>query len=223
MDPEKALLPSTSALRLIEGLKLALIHSFNSCRTSLELHRRGQYFNQVSSTYDPVVVFLDLASEMLAGASMEDISTVLYLKVLQWAGYSEDLKVAELERMLEKDGKLGDFEKRVRTELDGIEWRDVHNQPLVANPIAARMASELYPKLFPRPEDFQSIILHVSKAEIARTAEMIELIRRKSGKKNIIFIVDEVGQYVSAKPSLILNLDGLAKNLLAWISRRSES
>ena len=42
---------------------------------------------------------------------------------------------------------------------------------------------------------------------------MIELIRRKSGKKNIIFIVDEVGQYVSAKPNLILNLDGLAKNL----------
>ena len=32
-------------------------------------------------------------------------------------------------------------------------------------------------------------------------------------KKNIFFIVDEVGQYVSAKPDLILNLDGLAKNL----------
>ena len=76
-------------------------------------------FNQVSTTYDPVVVFLDLASEMLAGASMEDISTVLYLKVLQWAGYSEDLKVAELERMLEKDEKLTEFQKRVQTELDG--------------------------------------------------------------------------------------------------------
>ena len=64
-------------------------------------------FNQVSATYDATVIFLDLASEMLAGASMEDISTVLYLKVLQWAGYSEDLKVAELERMLEMDGRLG--------------------------------------------------------------------------------------------------------------------
>ena len=65
-------------------------------------------FNKVSTAYDPVVVFLDLASEMLAGASMEDISTVLYLKVLQWAGYSEDLKVAELERMLEREGRLDD-------------------------------------------------------------------------------------------------------------------
>src|SRR6266436_3675265 len=88
-------------------------------------------FNQVLAVYDPVVIFLDLASEMLAGASMEDISTVLYLKVLQWAGYSEDLKVAELERMLEKDGKLADFGKRAAAELDGTPWQEIHNQPLV--------------------------------------------------------------------------------------------
>ena len=31
-------------------------------------------FNQVSTTYDATVIFLDLASEMLAGATMEDIS-----------------------------------------------------------------------------------------------------------------------------------------------------
>jgi hypothetical protein len=170
-------------------------------------------FNQVSTTYDPVVIFLDLASEMLAGASMEDISTVLYLKVLQWAGYSEDLKVAELERMLEKDGKLADFEKRAAAELDGTAWREVHNQPLVANPIAARLASAFYPKLFEKPEDFQNVTLHVSKSEIMRATEMVELIRRKSGKKNIFFIIDEVGQYVSAKTELITNLQGLAQNL----------
>src|ERR1700687_6213470 len=105
-------------------------------------------FNQVSTTYDPVVVFLDLASEMRAGASMEDISTVLYLKVLQWAGYSEDLKVAELERMLEMDSKLAAFRKRAAEELDGIPWQEVHNQPLAANQIASRLASEFYPRLF---------------------------------------------------------------------------
>lgn len=170
-------------------------------------------FNRVSTTYDATIVLLDLASEMLAGASMEDISTVLYLKVLQWAGYSEDLKVAELERMLEMDERLGAFEARAKEELEGIEWAEVRNQPLVANQIASRLASEFYPKLFTKPADFQDLTLHVSKSEIKRTEEMIDLVRRKSGKKNIFFIVDEVGQYVSAKPNLILNLDGLAKNL----------
>ena len=170
-------------------------------------------FNQVSTVYDAAVLFLDLASEMLAGASMEDISTVLYLKVLQWAGYSEDLKVAELERMLEAEGKLEAFNARAKEELNGIDWIEVHNQPLVANQIAAHLATEFYPNLFKSVSDFGDLTLHVSKAENKRAEEMIDLIRRKSGKKNVIFIIDEVGQYVSAKPSLILNLDGLAKNL----------
>ncbi|MBE7502027.1 MAG: BREX system P-loop protein BrxC [Verrucomicrobiales bacterium] len=170
-------------------------------------------FNSVAATYDAQIIFLDLASEMLAGASLEDISTVLYLKVLQWAGYSEDLKVAELERMLERDGKLAEFEQRAAAELEGIPWKEVHNQPLVANPIAARLAAVFYPRLFPAHEAFQDIALDVMKSEVRRVEEMLGLIRRKSGKKRILFIVDEVGQYVSAKPNLILNLDGLAKNL----------
>lgn len=170
-------------------------------------------FNAVSGVYDAAIIFLDLASEMLAGASMEDISTVLYLKVLQWAGYSEDLKVAELERKLEADGKLDEFKKRAKEKLDGIDWVDAHNQPLAANQVAAQLATEFYPNLFKNISDFSDLTFHVNKAENKRAEEMIELIRRKSGKKNIVFIIDEVGQYVSAKPSLILNLDGLSKNL----------
>lgn len=169
--------------------------------------------NQVSTTYDASVVFLDLASEMLAGASMEDVSTVLYYKVLQWAGYSEDLKVAELELMLERDSKLEEFMTRAQEMLDGIPWTEARNQPLVANQIAARLATKFYPKLFLKAEDFQNLALNVNKSELKRAQEMVDLIRRKSGKKNILFIVDEVGQYVSAKPNLITNLDGLAKNL----------
>jgi Family of unknown function (DUF6079) len=198
---------------LDRGMKVGSDRFLQLLKNRMSDPRVPALFNQVSTTYDPVVIFLDLASEMLAGASMEDISTVLYLKVLQWAGYSEDLKVAELERMLEKDGKLVDFEKRAAVELDGTPWQEVHNQPLVANPIAARLASAFYPRLFEKPEDFQNVTLHVNKSEITRATEMIELVRRKSRKENIIFIVDEVGQYVSAKTELITNLQGLAQNL----------
>ena len=56
----------------------------------------------VASRFPAAVVMLDLASEMLAGATMEEVSTVLYYKVLQWAGYSRNLKVAALERRLQQ-------------------------------------------------------------------------------------------------------------------------
>ena len=180
-------------------------------------------FNSVAQVYDAAVIFLDLASEMLAGASMADVSTVLYLKTLKWAGYSEDLKVADLERMLEKDGKLEAFHKRAKDELEGTEWSEAHNQPLVANAIAGPLAHEFYPSIFKTPTAFNDLNLHVIKSEDERVQEMLDLIRAKSGKKTILFVIDEVGQYVSAKEGLILNLDGLAKNLKqlgngnAWI------
>ena len=63
----------------------------------------------VSNRFPAAVVMLDLASEMLAGATMEDVSTVLFFKVLQWAGYSRNLKVAALERRIESDGRGDEF------------------------------------------------------------------------------------------------------------------
>ena len=54
-------------------------------------------------------MLLDLASEQVAGATMEEVSTVLYYKVLQWAGYSRNLKVAALERKLKKEGRYDEF------------------------------------------------------------------------------------------------------------------
>jgi len=58
----------------------------------------------VVQRHPAAVILLDLASDMLAGNTLEDVSTVLYYKVLQWAGYSRNLKVAALERRVEKDG-----------------------------------------------------------------------------------------------------------------------
>ena len=59
--------------------------------------------------------------------------------------------------MLEMDERLGAFQARAKEELEGIEWAEVRNQPLVANQIASRLASEFYPKLFQKPEDFQNL------------------------------------------------------------------
>ncbi|HNT54852.1 MAG TPA: BREX system P-loop protein BrxC, partial [Anaerolineaceae bacterium] len=49
--------------------------------------------------------------------------------------------------------------------------------------------------------------------ETDRVKEMLEIVRETSGKQHILFVIDEVGQYVAAREHLILNLDGLAKNL----------
>ncbi len=177
----------------------------------------------VVQRFPAAVVMLDLASEMLAGATMEDVSTVLYYKVLHWAGYSRNLKVAALERRIEQDGRYDEFLSKIEASLPGLTWKELQNDPLVVDGLIPQIAHEMYPSLFPTTASFSSNIEGFFQFEDQRVQEMIDIIRKKSGKQNIIFIIDEVGQYVASRDNLILNLDGLAKNLKrlgdgkAWI------
>ena len=167
--------------------------------------------NTVAKRFPAAVVFLDLASEMLAGATMEDVSTVLYYKVLQWAGYSRNLKVAALERKMQKDGRYEEFQKAILEQL-GVEWRSVQNDPLVVDSIVPDIAHQMYTELFKTSSAFSSETTEFITFENERVQEMINIVRETTGKEYIIFILDEVGQYIGSRPNLILNLDGLAKN-----------
>jgi hypothetical protein len=108
----------------------------------------------VAKRFPAAVVFLDLASEMLAGATMEDVSTVLYYKVLQRAGYSRNLKVAALERRLQKDGRYEEFKQKILQEL-GVKWSEIQNDPLAVDSIIPEIAHQMYPQLF-TPTSFTS-------------------------------------------------------------------
>jgi len=166
----------------------------------------------LASKFPAAVVLLDLASDMVAGATMEEVSTVLYYKVLQWAGYSRNLKVAAFERRLQKDGRYDEFTNRIQSEL-GVSWTEIQNDPLAIDSLIPEIAHEMYPALFKTSTSFNTEATDFVRFENERVEEMIEIVRMKSGKENIIFIIDEVGQYVGSRPNLILNLDGLSKNL----------
>jgi hypothetical protein len=166
----------------------------------------------LASKFPAAVVLLDLASDMVAGATMEEVSTVLYYKVLQWAGYSRNLKVAAFERRLQKDGRYDEFTTRIQSEL-GVSWTEIQNDPLAIDSLIPEIANEMYPALFKTSTSFNTEATDFVRFENERVEEMIEIVRMKSGKENIIFIIDEVGQYVGSRPNLILNLDGLSKNL----------
>jgi len=176
----------------------------------------------VAARYPAAVIMLDLASEQLAGASMVDVSSVLYYKVLQWAGYSRNLKVAALERRLKKDGRYDEFTELIEGGL-GVPWREVQNDPLVIDSLLPDVAHQMYPELFKTPTAFSTETVDFVQFENERVQEMLEIVREASGKQHVLFIIDEVGQYVAPRPQLILNLDGLAKNLKsigrgkAWI------
>lgn len=169
--------------------------------------------SSVTKKYPASVVMLDLASDMLAGATMEEVSTVLYYKVLEWAGYSQNVKIAALERKIRKEGRFDEFEQKVKAAAEtDKDWTALQNDELVGD-LIPEIAHEMYPKLFKTPTTFSTDATSIIRFEKTRVEEMLEIIREITDKEFIIFVIDEVGQYVGARPNLILNLDGLAKNL----------
>ncbi|WP_277484618.1 BREX system P-loop protein BrxC [Catalinimonas alkaloidigena] len=169
--------------------------------------------NAVAKKFPAAVLMLDLASEQVAGSTMEEVSTVLYYKVLQWAGYSRNLKVAAFERKLKKEERYEEFLNIFREQTDGQEWDDYRNDELVVDSLIPEIAHQMYPTLFKTSSSFTTEASEVIRFENDRVGEMLEIAREATGKEYIIFIVDEVGQYVGSRQNLILNLDGLAKNL----------
>ena len=171
-------------------------------------------FNTVSRNLDPHVIFLDLGSEMSAGAEMQDVSSVLRNKILKDSGYSNDIKIAELELMLEKEGKFEEFKKAAKKDLKGTSWEDVHNRPLICNYVCDRLARQFYPNIWKNAGEFSNIRINSTTNEREQAQEMVDLVKRKSGKNNIIFIVDEVDQYVAARPEHALNFQTFVDNLI---------
>lgn len=181
-----------------------------------------QQLKTLAVRHPVAVVMLDLGAEQLASSSSTSISTVLYWKVLQWARYSKEEKVAHLELRLDRDGRLDEF-RRAHTEMFGTEWDAIHNDPLTAVTHADRLAPRFYPQEFPDSGVFIKMRFSLANDLRDQVAEMLDLVRRKSGCENVLFLIDEAGQYVAPRGELILNLDGLARNVKelgcgrAWI------
>lgn len=179
----------------------------------LKRQQTKSLLTNVAKRFPAAVLMLDLASEQVAGATMEEVSTVLFYKVLQWAGYSRNLKVAALERRLKKEGRYNEFLDAFKEAAGGEDWNNYRNDELVVDSLIPEIAHNLYPTLFKTPTSFTTESSEIVVFENDRVREMLEIAREASGKEYIIFIIDEVGQYVGPRPNLILNLDGLAKNL----------
>jgi hypothetical protein len=168
--------------------------------------------SKLAASFPAAVVMLDLASEQIAGASLAEVSTVLYHKVLQYAGYSRNVKVAALERRLRKEGRYVEFEQAFQADT-GETWADYRNDDLVVDSIVPRLAHRLYPNLFRTDQAFSTASNDIVYLMNDRVQEMIDVVREASGKEHIIFIVDEIGQYVGSQQTKILDLQGLAQNL----------
>ena len=159
--------------------------------------------------HNPQVVMIDLSVQN-PGGKIALVSDIVYYETLKLLGIttSSDQKVMSFIDMLHSEGKYDEFCQLVETEKKK-SWKAVESNDLIANMFAAEYAPRLLPAYFPDSDSYNRIVINSAENEKERFTRLIKLIKEKTGHDKVIFVLDEVGQYVASNVELILNVQGM--------------
>ena len=156
-------------------------------------------------------VIFDVSMDRGVRIASERLTEIMYRALLRELGYAEDFDLAELEIALEGDKRLDSFEKQFKDERKQ-EWRIRRQLGLAINEASATL-NKLDPKTYPAADSW-AIATGKGRADVdpnklARRA--FELASRRAPGKALIFIVDEVGQFVSRSVEKMLDLQAIVQ------------
>lgn len=160
----------------------------------------------VIQKYDPLVILIDLTTEATAGIT-STVSDIMYYETLKLIGIkATDPKLMDFVSILQEEGKYDQFCDMVKGE--GKDWEAIQSKKLIANKYAAKFAPVILPEYFASSEEYNSIKVDSVENETDRFKRLCALVKQKYGIERIIYVLDEVGQYVAASEDLIRSMQG---------------
>lgn len=164
-----------------------------------------------------VVMFDVQKDKSQAGHGSLSISPFVYRVLLRHLGYAEDFDLAELEITLEAEGKLDEFisifDRKYADGKPDNEWTKRGRKGALVWDRVGVVLNELDPGTYPTAASFtQSLVQNrvdvTPKLVVDRAFELVE--RRRPGKA-LVFIIDEVGQYVAYSQERLRDLRALVE------------
>jgi hypothetical protein len=175
--------------------------------------------NTIYAQAPTITVFLNLATgSNVVAREGESVVLPVYRALLRRLGYSSNVLLAELEWILENDGRLNEFEQHF-AQVTGRPWNQRRYTALARNE-ASRALHSLDPATFPQPDSWAlGAPDPVVDAHFVAARALQLLSRRGHGAKRIAFVVDEAGQYVARSVTRMLDLQGLAEACQVHLGR----
>ena len=165
----------------------------------------------INRTLPTHAVIFDVSMDRGVRTANERITEILYKALLRELDYAEDFDLADLEITLEGDGRLDKF-KNLFEKMHGKLWKTRRKVGLGINE-ASSVLHELDPKTYPQADSYAKSVgsgrADISPNMLAEKA--FELAARRVPGKALIFVIDEVGQYVSRSIDKMLDLMGLVQ------------
>ena len=187
-------------------------------KTATELFKAKLTNSRVSAWLDSIntrvpfhAVIFDVSMDRGVRVANERMTEILYKALLRELGYSEDFDLADLEITLEGDGKLDAFCKKFQ-EMQGEPWEKRRLLGLALNEASA-VLHRLDPENYPSADSYSNGAGR-NRADIdpnKLAARAFDLAGRRWPNHALIFIVDEVGQYVSRSVDKMLDLQAIVQ------------
>lgn len=128
-------------------------------------------------------------------------------------GLSTIPHVAELERFLIKEGKYDEFKKDFKEEC-GDNWEDARNDFYFRRDEIVNSYSKALNKSKEEAENWFDKAEERYDLSIEKFAERVrDYIKSKGNNHHVVFLVDEIGQYIGEDNNLMLNLQTIVEDL----------
>jgi len=159
-------------------------------------------------------VIFDVATERGVMHGNQMLTEIMYRQLLEHLGYASDLDLAELEITLEGEGRLDEFRKAYKRLYPKKDWNKSKNLIAFAMNEASRVMHELEPETYSSPDSW--IRGAKERADISPNLladRCKELTARRGENRNLVFVIDEVGQFVARTVNKMLDLQGIVQAL----------
>ena len=158
-------------------------------------------------------VIFDVSTDRGIKSGNQTLTEIMYRLFLQSLGYSKDLDLSELEIALEGAGRLETFTSQYRKEFDKA-WDE--DKGLVAFSLgrASKVMHVLEPATYPEADSWVRGVkdkADISPGKLAERAN--ELMKRRRPGHHLMFVVDEVGQFVARDVQKMLDLQAVVQSL----------
>jgi len=158
-------------------------------------------------------VIFDVSTDRGIRSGNQTLTEIMYGLFLQSLGYAKDLDLSELEIALEEQGRLTQFEDEYRKLFDK-SWDTEKGKVAFALSQASRVLHNLEPDTYPLADSWVKAVKNKADITPGKLADRAtELMRRRKPGESLMFVVDEVGQFVARDVQKMLDLQAVVQSL----------
>lgn len=157
-------------------------------------------------------VIFDVSTDRGIRSGNQMLTEIMYRLFLESLGYAKDIDLAELEIGLETVGRLAEFETAFAAQ-HGKSWSEARGLLAFATNQASLVMHQLEPTTYPMADSWAKGRAKPNVTTGLFAERVVELMGRRRPGHSLVFVVDEVGQFVARDVQKMLDLQAIVQNL----------